>query len=532
MAAPLATLKWRLLKNGLRGDRQRRFGLPFVAIALVIFAWWAASAFYERVSELSLPAAAEYSLWVVTIGWVAWVVMPVLFFPLDEPLDPMKLAMAPWPRNRLMLGLASSGLITITILVPVIFLITDIAAFATPASLVIAITAGALLLLLLVVGGQAFTTLVSLGLRHRRGRDTAFLLVAGIGLTVYALYQAISTQVGELGLSGAVMAHPISPWSWLVPPAAAQRAITASAAGDMVTALVSLGVAATWLLGLAWLWSRVIERLVTTPAGPSLSQRRSNRRRQKADVGSPRGAMLSKELRFYLRDPRMRMVWTGGAVFVGLLAASLLLGTARIEVFSRIPWLTMAGPLVVLFIGLPITLNQIGWERDSASFLFSLPVDARTVLIGKNQAAAAALLLEGLIMSLALAVVSSGWEWLPYTVPVALTAIGCQLAVGNVVSVLTPLRLPPLGTDLFAQATEQGCLSVISQAFAFFVIGLLLIPVAVAFIVVVAGFADPRLISLASVLWGGLLYWLGLRAAAAILARRVPELVAATQTQV
>ena len=99
------------------------------------------------------------------------------------------------------------------------------------------------------------------------------------------------------------------------------------------------------------------------------------------------------------------------------------------------------------------------------------------------------------------------------------------------VSVLTPLRLPPLGTDLFAQATEQGCLSVLSQAFAFFVIGLLLIPVAVAFIVVVAGFADPRLISLASILWGGLLYWLGLRAAAAILARRVPELVAATQTQ-
>ena len=58
--------------------------------------------------------------------------------------------------------------------------------------------------------------------------------------------------------------------------------------------------------------------------------------------------------------------------------------------------------------------------------------------------------------------------------PLALTAIGCQLAVGNIVSVLAPLRLPDMGTDLFAQATEQGCLAITAQMVSFFIIGLLI----------------------------------------------------------
>ncbi|MFQ5967737.1 MAG: hypothetical protein ACE5MI_09015 [Acidimicrobiia bacterium] len=530
MAAQLVALKWRLLRNGLRGDRQRRFGLPVMAVLLAAAGWWAASSFYERASALSPPAAEEYSLWVITIGWVAWVVMPVLFFPLDEPLDPIKLSLMPWSRSRIMAGLTASGLITITILVPLAVLAADVAAFATPASMVLTLAGGAVLLLLLIAGGQAFTTLVSLGLRYRRGRDLAFLLVAAMGLGIYALYQTVSSRVADLGLEGAVMAQPLSPWSYLVPPASAQRVITASAEGDILTAILSLASAVLWLGGLTWLWSRVINRLVTNPTGSSLSNRRASRRRTRLGVRSPTLAVVDKELRTYLRDPRMRMVWTGGAVFVGLLAASLLLGTAQLEVFYRIPWLTMAGPLVVLFIGLPITLNQIGWERDSASFLFALPVDARVVLAGKNQAAATALLVEGMVMSAALATISGGWHWLPLAIPVALTAIGCQLAVGNVVSVMAPLRLPPVGSDLFAQATEQGCLSVISQAFAFLVIGLLLVPVAAAFIVVVWGFADPVLVSLGAVLWGGLFYWIGLRVSAILMARRVPELVAAVET--
>ena len=191
----------------------------------------------------------------------------------------------------------------------------------------------------------------------------------------------------------------------------------------------------------------------------------------------------------------------------------------------------MAGPLIVLFVGLPITLNQFGWERNAASFLFVLPTSSKAMLGGKNLATATGLLVEASVMSIVLAMVSGGWRWLPLAGVVAFTAILCQLAVGNLVSTFAPLRLPPMGTDLFAQATEQGCLAIVSQVVSFFIIGLLLIPPAVAFVLVVAGALNPILASLGSLAWSGLIYWSGLAAATRLLERRIPELVQAVETR-
>ncbi len=532
MAAHLVGLKWRLFRNGLRGDRQRRVGLPLLVVVLAGAGWWAASSFYRSAASLSEGAAAEYTLWVVTIGWLVWVVTPVVFFPLDEPLDPVKLGLLPLSRAQLMSGLAASGLISATIVVPLAVLAADVSLFVAPESFVVVVAASCVLMLLLVVGGQTFTSVASLALRHRRGRDLAFLFVAGVGLGIYVVYQTFSTTVEAAGLEGAVTTYRLSPWSWLIPPAAAQHAIVAAAGNHLAHALGSLLVAFVWLALLSVLWNKLIDRLVTTPGPPSLSYRRERKRRTAVVVRKPAAAVVRKEMLVYLRDPRLRMVWTGGAVFVALLVASLLVGTTRLEAFRHLPWLTMAGPVVVLLIGLPVTLNQIGWERNAASFLFSLPLPPRALLTGKSLSAGGVLLAEGIIMSVVLAAVSDGWEWLPFAIPIALTAIGCQLAIGNIVSVLAPLRLPPLGTDLFAQATEQGCLSIISQGLAFFVIGVLLMPTAVAFIVVAAGYLDPFVVSAGSMLWGALVYWLGLRCSAWLLRRRVPELVGAVETRV
>ena len=427
-----------------------------------------------------------------------------------------------------MVGLAASGIVALPMVVPVLFVGADLAYFASPVGLGFQVAGVFLLLALLVIGGHAFTGIVSLGLRNRRTRDLAFVFVALLGLGIYASYQTIATSVSGLGLEGALDAHPLSPWWWLIPPVSAQQAIVTAGAGLLADSFLHLLAATAWLIILTGGWYTVIDRLVTTPQTATTHLRRS---RVRAGWGSPTGAIFAKEIRFYLRDPRLRMVWTGGAVFIALLVASLLLGTARIDAFRHIPWLTLAAPAVVLFVGLPVTLNQFGWERNAASFVFSLPVTPRDLLRGKSRAAIVVLLIEGTLMSLAFAAISGGWRWLPYTVPITLTAIGCQLAVGNVISALTPLRLPPMGTDLFSQATEQGCLAVVSQAFAFFVIGLMLIPTASAFIVVAAGYLDPMVVSLASVLWGGVMYRIGLGVGTQLLARRMPELLEAVQTR-
>jgi hypothetical protein len=124
-------------------------------------------------------------------------------------------------------------------------------------------------------------------------------------------------------------------------------------------------------------------------------------------------------------------------------------------------------------------------------------------------------------------VVVGTWQWVWLVPPLMVSAIGCQLAVGNFVSVMTPLRLPREGTDVFAQSTEQGCLAITSQTLSFFAIGLLLTPPVSAIVLVVAfGQALPPLWgAVISVGWGLLLYGISLWVSSSLLRRRMPEVL-------
>ena len=533
MVGRLVWLKWRLLVNGVRADRQRAFGLPIVTIGVAAIGFWLAGKYGRTAGDMPAEAAGEFTLWVMLVAWLTWTTLPVLLFPLDETLDPARFSLAPMSRIQLMAGLTAAGLVTPTIVVPVLVLATNVGLFSGPLTALMALAAGLLILLHLIVGGQTFTALVSLVLRSRRGRDLAVVIVSSLGLFGFALQQTIATAVGEYGLAGAVEVYSLSSWWWALPPVAAQQAAVAASAGSWGQAILALAVSAGWLLVIISLWNRLLHRLVTTPESSPL---RSSKRVRPTLADRPGWSttlvVARKELLFYVRDPRLRMVWTGAVIFLGVIVATLLLGTTQLSDIQRAQWLPLIGPMVVIFIGLPVALNQFGWERNAASFLFALPAGPRQLLIGKNLAAGAALLVETLMLSIILAWVSGGWETLAMVPPLALTAIGCQLAIGNIVSVLAPLRLPDMGTDLFAQATEQGCLAITAQMASFFVIGLLMTLPASAYVLVVefGQNLNPIVVSVASLVYGAIIYSIGLWIAARVLRKRVPEMVAMVQT--
>ncbi len=527
MVGRLVWLKWRLLVNGVRADRQRAFGLPIVTIGVTAIGLWLAGRYGQTARDMDASAAGEFTLWVMLILWMAWTTLPVLLFPLDETLDPGRFSLAPMSRTQLMGGLTAAGVITPTIVVPVLLLATNVSLFSTPITALVALLASGLVLVHLVVGGQTFTAIVSVILRSRRGRDLAVVVVSSLGLLGFALQQTIATAIGQYELAGAVEIYSLSSLWWVLPPVAAQQAPVAAAAGNWGV------VSAAWLVAIVVLWNRVLLRLITTPESSPLKSTGKDRRTLAEGGGwSTIIVMARKELRAYVRDPRLRMVWTGAVIFLGVIIATLLLGTTQLADIQNAPWLPLLGPMVVIFIGLPVALNQFGWERNASSFLFVLPASSRQLLIGKNIATGVALLIETLTLAIILAAVSGGWEVLPMVLPLALTAILCQLAVGNVVSVLAPLRLPDMGTDLFAQATEQGCLAIAAQVISFFVIGLLMVVPASAYVLVVAfgRVLDPVLVSLGSMVWGGAIYALGLGMSARALKKRVPEMVALVET--
>ncbi len=531
MAGQLVWLKWRLLVNGVKTDRQRQIGLPFIVAGLAAIGWVLARVYLGTAAALSPDAVDHLGYWVAVAGWVLWATLPVLIFPIDEALDPAKFATLPIGRQRLMAGLTGAGFLTPPIIVPAMVFAVSLVLWTGPAAWAVGVVAYGLMLASVVVGGQTFTTAFSMMVKSKRGRDLTMLFVIGIGLTLYVIQATIADRVGALGLEAALLAHPIDGWAWITPPGAAQAAVVAASSGRWAATIVFLIWSAGLLAGLASIWYLLLRRLTTQPE--ATSTRAESRMRSMTELAGWHtiGVVARKELRLYVRDPRLRMVWTGGVIFLGIIGASLLLGTTQIDILRRSPWMVMVAPAIVLFVGLPVALNQFGWERRAASFLFALPAKPSQLLLGKNLATVVALTVETTALALTIAAITGAWQRLAYVPAILITAIGCQLAIGNLASVLTPLRLPDMGTDVFSQASEHGCLAIASQLASFFTIGLLMVPPASAFVLseLVPDAVPAAWVAVGSVIWGLVVYLASLALSARLLRRRIPEVLAWVQ---
>ncbi len=533
MVRHFVALKARLTWNGVRHDTQRRFGFP---ISMILLAWlgvWLASRHMDLSADLAAIdalAAANYAGWAAFVFFLAWVALPVIIFPLDENLDPQQLAVLPISNTRMIGGLAAASLVAPVTVVPIALLTANAVSLRSGWWMVI--PASLVYMGLLTVGSQLFSASISAILRSRRGRDVATFLVLGLAAGSFFAYRTMAITVQESGLAGATLGHPIMDWAILIPPVSAQRAMVEAAAGHALLALAFLLAATLGLAVLALLWRKLLDWMLTTPQQEGSRPARRARRRGMAT--SPWGAiptLARKELRFYVRDPRQRLVWTGTVIFVGLAIGGTIMGARGFFDIRDNDWAPLAAPILVLFVGLPIALNLFGWERNAASYLFVLPTKPHQLLLGKNAAVALALTVETLILALGISLFTGFWNWTWLVLPLMVAAIGCQLAVGNVVSVLTPLRLPREGTDVFSQSTEQGCLAIVSQTVSFFTIGLLLVPPAsVAVMTVSFGqVVSPLFAAAALILWGVLVYLASLLVASQILRRRLPEVMAWVQ---
>ena len=527
MVRHLAELKVRLTWNGVRADVQRRFGLPIATGLLIWLGIWLAREHHRIGSELAAnpEALANYLMWSALIAFVVWVTLPVVIFPLDENLDPQQLALLPMSSNQMIFGLSVASLIAPSTILPAMLLGSNAALLADGWWMVV--PASAVFLALLVVAGQCFSAFVSAILRTRRGRDIATFLVLTLAGGGFLGYQAISQRVNDVGLEAAVLGVELQGWSMLLPPVAAQRAMSEAAQGDFLPALAALAVAAAGLWLLAVAWRGLLGWLLTTPEQQSRPARRARQTGMTRGMWGVIPTLAKKELRFYVRDPRQRLVWTGTVIFVGLAVAGVVMNATGFFTVGDQSWAPLFAPVLVLFVGLPIALNLFGWERNAASYLFALPIKPFQLLAGKNLAVALALTAETTVLAVGLAVFSSAWQWMWLVPPLAVAAMGCQMAVGNVVSVLTPLRLPREGTDVFAQSTEQGCLAIVSQTVSFFAIGLLLVPPAsIVVLTVEFGRNIPGWFTAGfTVFWGVALYALSLWISSSILKRRLPEVL-------
>src|SRR5690606_17669184 len=272
-------------------------------------AWSLATGHADQLGSLAGAARGEYLAWAALITFVAWVALPVVVFPLDENLDPDQLATLPIPRPRLVAGLVAAGLIS----VPAIALVALVGVTVAhrPAAVLVSLPAAVVYVVMAVAGSQGFTTVMSAVFHTRRGRDLAVFLIMGIGLSSFAGYQTIRSAIDAAGLEAAATANSLDAWWWALAPAAPARAISAAWEGEWLLAALALVVATAWTGLLVLGWERVLRWMLVTPrqeSAPSSERRKTGFASGRWEVPF---VVARKELRFYLRDPRQRLVWTG-----------------------------------------------------------------------------------------------------------------------------------------------------------------------------------------------------------------------------
>ena len=512
------------------------------------FALLAASTAGDPTTRLTVASLAGAAL-VVGSG-----LLPLVWFGVDDTLDPARFALLPLTRRRLVAGLLVAALLS----VPVITLCVATAGLLVPAVVHGGPVAGVGQAIGLLVGvllcvsvGRAVTTAFATGLRSRRFRDLAGVLLACVAVLAGPLIVLLLAAAQRINWEQLTSVAAVIGWTPLGAPYTVGAEL---AAGRPLAGLAKLLIGAVAVVLMLWWWSRSLESAMVGAAADSPgATRRSGaangptrlRRYGGSAVavllprlvpGIPRtafGAIVAREIRYWWRDPKRRAN-LAMALVVGVLIPALVsfggTGVFRLEINgeSTTPYLLSpsAGSALMLFIGAfvaSLLANQFGFDGTSYAAHLIASVPGRLELWARASAyailVAPALLAVGVLYGVAsgdLALVPACWGALA-------TGYGAGVAVSSHLSVVAAYPLPEGSNPLAigsGSALAKSLLAILSLVLA----GLIGAPVLVAAIVL--GPVWPWLAVPVGVGYGLLAAALGGRFAGDLLDRRGPELLA------
>ncbi|MFI9065243.1 transporter [Streptomyces sp. NPDC053429] len=527
-AAPSLTplfvrLKLSLLKNGLKGSSKRKaawFGT--LALALVV-------GFFVTLGLALLHGHAHAGTVVVILAAIlalAWSFMPLFFPSGDETLDPSRLVMLPLRPRPLVRALLASSLVGIGPLFTLCLAVGSVVAVARDAAgAVFAVLAVPLLLLSYVSLARAVATANVRLLSSRKGRDLALLsgLLIAIGAQVANFASQRLFQPG--GLAHLEPAEAVVRW---LPPASAVGMVDSASKGDYAAAGAQLVITLAALAGLVWFWERSLTKLMVTPDGSTLAAAAPRADRDSGPglwallPAGRTGAVMQRTLRYVLRDPKTKSAWVT-ALAVGLI----------VPVFNA---LQGTGSLYLACFGsgmLGIQMyNQFG-QDTSAFWMVAQTLSSPRDVFVEMRARAAALALVTVPYTVLVTAVTAGlvgnWAYFPTALGLALALLGAMLCTGALASVRFPYSIPTDGAFKNV-APGQGGLAWLSIFGGMLASAVICAPVVTATVYFAT---TPEQQSLAwtvlplGIVWAALAAWAGLRLAAPVAARRIPEILAA-----
>lgn len=323
--------------------------------------------------EKSSSAGGFIGVSLVGIG-VMWAYLPALSGFSDNTLQPRQFTLLPLRAEPLARALFLASLIGIPVPLTALAVLSIVgyAAARAPVTLVLAVPAAVLTLVLIVALSRVISLALSQAARTRRAREAALLLFVAGFCALYA---------GQFLLNGAIAAAgdglgivTVIPFAWGI--AAVERA----AHGEWM-----LGVAA--VLGLAALdaallagWQRLIRRAFagTIPL-PSPSHGRRTRRGYLRGGwrASPRGAVVARELSLWGGDIRRRYQ------LLSPIAFAVMSGVLPLFL-ENFPFDARWGAWMVLLMAVMAALNLYGLDGKSFWHIALIPRAASADVRGRQ----------------------------------------------------------------------------------------------------------------------------------------------------
>lgn len=516
---PFVRLKLRLLANGLRG---RPFRIALFVAGVVLSGIFAISgyAIFAIPGVAHRPGAAAILL---PLGGAAivlgWLLLPLVFFGVDESLDPARFALLPLRRRTLVRGLfaaALAGLPALATLAATTGMVAS-AAHLGGAGAALGELVGVLCGLLLCVAlSRAVTSAFATGLRSRRSRDLAAIVLAMFAASIGPLQLTVlaGAQRADWGVVGTVAR--VVGWT----PAGAPYGIGLEiAAGRWWAAELKVLITLATIGGLLLWWSTTLENAMI---GTVASGRRgvATDRDPVALLLLPRmprnrfGALVSREVRYWWRETRRR------ASLITFTMAGLFLPIS-LTISDGSPG------AMVIFVGALAALglaNQFGFDSSAYAANITAGIPGR-VEIGSRAAAHAIYTLPLLVVvSIVVGTLAGNPGRVPSTFGLLVAAYGVGLGLVLPVSVRAAYAFPA-STNPFAMSSGGG------PAKGLLAFGVLLGATVVSLpLQIVALVLGPVWLWIGlpvGVAYGTAAFLIGSSIAADLLDRRAPELLAA-----
>jgi ABC-2 type transport system permease protein len=452
-------LKLRLVRNGLRGPGTRIFGF----VVGLLFGFWLAAAGFFWFLIAGLAPRADVGLVIVAFTGSAimlgWLLLPLLFFGVDETLDPARFALLPLPRRTLALGMLAAACVGIPGVATAVALAGSVVAAGERGGAValgVGLVGAVLNLLLCVAASRALTSAFAGLLRSRRARDFTALVLALVAASVGPIQLFANSLAVHASFAPALRAARILGWT---PLAAGFLAPYDVVDGRPLLAVVRLTMVAACVAGALWWWSRTLESAMLGGSSGVAASRGSVRgevvgalvpRLLRAARPDPFLGIVARELRYWSRDPRRR------AALISVVVAGIVMPVALRFAGHRKPGLPLS--LAVAFpalIGAVLVANQFGYDGTAYSMHLLAAVRGRTELRARAAALAVILLPFLVVVAVALAVLTHDPAGMPAALGTIAGVFGTTLGVESVLSVFAAYPMPE-SRNAFSVNTGTG----------------------------------------------------------------------------